>query len=71
MLDYLRGLCYLDHLLDLKISEFDVIAKDIESKYDEHERRRFFNRKRERKVGAGRPFKLKVKERFLILFSVL
>jgi hypothetical protein len=24
-------------------------------------------RKRERKVGAGRPFKLKVKQRFLIL----
>ena len=51
----------------LEISEFDVIAKDIESKYDEHERKRLSNRKRERKVGAGRPFKLKVKERFLIL----
>ena len=51
----------------LEISEFDVIAKDIESKYDEHERKRLSNRKRERKIGAGRLFKLKVKERFLIL----
>jgi hypothetical protein len=51
----------------LVISEFDVISKEIESKYDEHERKRLSNRKREREVGAGRPFKLKVKERFLML----
>ena len=48
-------------------SEFDVIAKEIESKYDEHERKRLSNRKRKRDIGAGRPFKLKAKERFLIL----
>ncbi len=51
----------------LAVSEFDVIAKEIESKYDEHERKRLSNRKRERKVGAGRPFKLKARERFLML----
>jgi DDE superfamily endonuclease/Helix-turn-helix of DDE superfamily endonuclease len=51
----------------LAVSEFDVIAKEIESKYDEHERKRLSNRKRERDVGAGRPFKLKAKERFLML----
>ncbi len=51
----------------LALSEFDVISKEIESKYDEHERRRLYNRKRERDVGAGRPFKLKVRERFLML----
>jgi hypothetical protein len=51
----------------LAVSEFDVIAKEIESKYDEHERKRLYNRKRERDVGAGRPFKLKAKERFLML----
>ena len=33
-------------------SEFDVIAKDIESKYDEHERKRLSRRKRERDVGV-------------------
>ncbi len=51
----------------LAVSEFDVIAKEIESKYDEHERKRLSNRKRERDIGAGRPFKLKAKERFLML----
>ncbi len=56
----------------LAVSEFDVIAKEIESKYDEHERNRLSNRKRERKVGAGRPFKLKVKERKILdAFSLL
>jgi len=51
----------------LAISEFDLIVKQIESKYVEHERRRLSNRKRERDVGAGRPFKLKAKERLLML----
>jgi hypothetical protein len=51
----------------LAVSEFDVISKEIESKYDEHERKRLYNRKRERDVGAGRPFKLKAKERLLML----
>src|SRR6266516_429374 len=51
----------------LAVSEFDGIAKEIESKYDEHERKRLSNKKRERKVGAGRPFKLKARERFLML----
>lgn len=57
----------------LAVSEFDVIAKEIESKYNEHERKRLSNRKRrERDVGAGRPFKLKVKERKILdAFSVL
>ena len=51
----------------LEIAEFDIISKEIESKYYEHERKRLSNRKRKRDVGAGRPFKLKVKERFVML----
>ena len=52
----------------LYISEFDVISREIESKYVVHERKRLSNRKRERDVEAvGRTFKLKVKERFLML----
>jgi hypothetical protein len=51
----------------LVVSEFDTICREIESKYDYHERKRLSNRKRERDVGAGRPFKLKVRERFLML----
>ena len=53
---------------ELEISEFNAIYAEIESTYNEHERKRLSRRKRERKVGAaGRPFKLKVKERFLML----
>ena len=56
----------------LEIAEFDIISKEIESKYYEHERKRLSNRKRKRDVGAaGRPFKLKVKERFVMLPSLL
>jgi hypothetical protein len=53
----------------LTVSEFDSIYIVIESKYNEHERRRRLSnrKKRQRDVGAGRPFKLKVKERFLML----
>jgi Helix-turn-helix of DDE superfamily endonuclease len=51
----------------LEITEFDIISKEIESKYYERERKRLSNRKRTRGVGAGRPFKLKVRERFLML----
>jgi hypothetical protein len=49
----------------LEITEFDIISKEIESKYYEHEIKRLSNRKRKRDVGAGRPFKLKLRERFL------
>jgi hypothetical protein len=51
----------------LEIAEFDIISKEIESKYCEHEIKRLSKRKRNRDVGAGRPFKLKLRERFLML----
>ena len=54
----------------LEISEFNEIYTEIESKYNEHERKRLSRTKRERKVGAGRPFKLKVKERFFLMLLV-
>jgi len=47
----------------LEITEFDIISKEIESKYYEHEIKRLSNRKRKRDVGAGRPFKLKPPEK--------
>jgi hypothetical protein len=50
----------------LEISEFNEIYMEIESRYNEHERERLSRMKRERKIGAGRPFKLKVRERFLM-----
>lgn len=52
----------------LEVSEFNEIYTKIESRYSEHERERLSRRKkRQRDVGAGRPFKLKVRERFLML----
>jgi hypothetical protein len=56
------------------VSEFQSICNEIEHNYEEHERRRLLSRmmtkkkkKRIRDIGAGRPFKLKVKERFVML----
>jgi hypothetical protein len=55
------------------VSEFESIFNEIEHNYEEHERRRLLSRmmtkkkKRIRDIGAGRPFKLKVKERFVML----
>lgn len=61
----------------LTVSEFDYIYKEIESKYEEYERlrRQCFSEEgkkkkkktRKRDVGAGRPFKLKARERLLML----
>lgn len=56
------------------VSEFESICNEIEHNYEEHEKRRLLSRmmtkkkkKRIRDIGAGRPFKLKVKERFVML----
>ena len=57
------------------VSEFESICNEIEHNYEEYERRRLLSRmmtkkkkkKRIRDIGAGRPFKLKVKERFVML----
>ena len=52
----------------LTVLEFNLVCKEIEHNYEEHERRRLISRKKRiRDVGAGRPFKLKVKERFVML----
>jgi hypothetical protein len=51
----------------LEISEFDSIYVDIESRYSKYKRKRLSKRKRQRSIGAGRPFKLKLRERFLML----
>jgi len=47
----------------LEITEFDIISKEIESNYYGHGRKRLSNRKRKIDVGAGRPFKLKSKNK--------
>ena len=54
-------------LTGLTVPEFDQIITEMDSKYEEYERRRLSRRKRKRDVGAGRPFKLKPRERLLML----
>lgn len=54
-------------LTGLTVPEFDQISTEMDSKYEEYERRRLSKRKRKRDVGAGRPFKLKPRERLLML----
>ena len=53
----------------LTVQEFDdIYDKEIVKRYGKHEIKRLSKRKaRERSIGAGRPFKLDVKDRFLML----
>ena len=53
----------------LTVEQFDNIYREIEKRYIKHELKRLSKRKniRERKVGAGRHFKLDIKNRFLML----
>jgi hypothetical protein len=55
----------------LTVQEFDSIYdKEILKRYEKHEIQRLSSKRkdvRERSVGAGRPFKLDVKDRFLML----
>jgi hypothetical protein len=52
----------------LTVQEFDEIYEEIAKRYDKHEIQRLSKRKnRERSMGAGRHFKLDVKNRFLML----
>jgi hypothetical protein len=53
----------------LTIKEFDdIYDKKIIKRYDKHELKRLSKRKnRKRYTGAGRPFKLDLENRFLIL----
>jgi hypothetical protein len=52
----------------LTVQEFDKIYDEIAKRYDKHEIKRLSKRKnRERSMGAGRHFKLDVKNRFLML----
>ncbi len=54
----------------LTVEEFDgIYNKEITKRYDKHELRRLSTKRknREREIGAGRPFKLDVRDRFLML----
>ena len=55
------------------MQEFDdIYDKEITKRYHDYELKRLEKRKnRKRSIGASRPFKLDVKDRFLILLVAL
>ena len=48
-------------------SEFDLVYKRIKTRYEDYERKRLSREDRKRDIGAGRPFKLSLKDRLLML----
>jgi hypothetical protein len=63
-----RKLLFFKLFTGLTVKEFDDIYAEIERKYEKHEIQRLSKRKdRERGIGAGRHFKIDVKNRFLML----
>ena len=68
--DYPKNHCFFKSFTGLTIQEFDdIFDKEITKRYAKHEIQRLSKRKnnRERDVGAGRPFKLDIKNRYLML----
>src|ERR1022692_2786354 len=53
--------------IGLDVAEFDSLRSRVELAYDDHERRRLSRRGRKNEVGAGRPFKLSLEDRLLLL----
>ncbi len=50
------------------VKQFDDIYKEIESKYEKYEIKRLsYKRNRERDIGAGRHFKLDIKDRVILV----
>lgn len=53
-------------LTGLETPEFDSFYTKMQAKYDGYETKRLSRENRKRKIGAGRPFKLPLKERLLM-----
>jgi hypothetical protein len=51
----------------LNVSEFDSLRSRIELVYDEHEKKRLLRDDRKYEIGGGRPFKLSLDDRLLML----
>jgi DDE superfamily endonuclease len=67
---YKKPLLFKSFTTGITLKEFDnIYDKEITKRYDNHEIKRLSTKSkdRERKYGAGRSFKLDVKNRFLIL----
>jgi len=53
----------------LDVKEFDSVFSKVEEAYPSTEERRLFRKDRQREVGAGHPFKLPLRDRFLMLLT--
>ena len=51
----------------LDVTEFDSVYEEVESRYEGFERERLSGRRRKNEVGGGRPFKLELEDRLLLL----
>jgi hypothetical protein len=61
-----KGLSLFRSLTGLEVLEFDSFHSKVEAKYDEYEKKRLYRNNRKRKVGAGHPYKLPLRERLLM-----
>ncbi len=50
------------------LQQFDAISKDVKKQYPITEKDRLSKRKRQRKIGAGRPFDLSIEDKLVMLF---
>ncbi len=70
MADCPKNQCSLNHSPDFQYKFDNIYNEEITKRYDKHEIQRLSSAKRdirERKIGAGRPFKLDLKDRFVML----
>jgi len=54
--------------IGLELCEFDSVYEKVKARYEEYERQRLSKRPRKNRVGAGRPFKLPLRDRLVMLF---
>ncbi len=63
-----KPLLFKSFTAGLTLQEFDKIYEEIAKRYTKHEIQRLSKRKgRKRDIGTGRPFKLELENRFLML----
>lgn len=53
----------------LEVPEFDSLYSQVESRYEENERKRLSRKGRKNEIGAGHPFKLPLRDRLLMLLA--
>ena len=51
----------------MTLKEFDLVFKEVKSKYPKHEKKRLEREDRQRAIGAGHPFSLDLRNRLLML----